>query len=48
MLLFLVPLVLCLWGGIVLAVKVIEWPIYFLLIDSEDVEDIFSLWLLPV
>lgn len=31
-----------------LAVKVIEWPIYFLLIDSEDVEDIFSSWLLPV
>lgn len=25
-----------------LALKVIEWPIYFLLIDSEDVDDIFS------
>lgn len=29
-------------GGGVLAVKVIEWPLCFLLIDSEDVDDIFS------
>lgn len=45
MLLSLVPLVLCPWGGGggVLAVQVIEWPIYFMLIDSEDVDDIFLL-----